>query len=270
LRGAASLHAGSLRGAQRALLVGRFAEAESRIEAAFAIGQQLEHGEAMELFLAQSLLLRVEQGRARELAALRPLLHDDHPSDSARCLVAWALLAVGDAGAARRVAAPLLSRPAAQVALQPTATANAALLAELASTLDVPRAAAALEAVLAPNGGRNVLRGLLASHGPADRYRALAAGLRGDLDTAWRHAEAALALAQRMEATPCCARIHLDRARIVAARGAPGDAARARAEAARAEQLAARAGIEQLAECAAGFLAAATAGPRRLASAHGA
>lgn len=243
----------ALRGAQRALLVGRFGEAESRIEAAFAIGQQLEHGEAMELFLAQSLLLRVEQGRARELAALRPLLKDDHPSASARCLVAWALLALGDREAARRLAAPLLARPAALLALQPTATANAALLAELAAALDVPGAASALEAVLAPHGGRNVLRGLLASHGPTDRYRALAAWLRGDLDTAWRHSEAALTLARGMEATPSCARIHLDRARILAARRTPGDATRVRAETAAAERLAERAGIEQLAERAARF-----------------
>lgn len=237
----------ALRAAQRALLAGRFADAERSIEAAFALGQKLEHGQALELFLAQSLVLRVEQGRAQDLAALRPLLGRDHPSDSARCLVAWALLATGDREEARRLALPLLSHGAAALALQPTAIANAALLVELSAELGEPRAAAALDAVLAPHSGRNVLRGVLACHGPVDRYRALAAGLRGDFDTAWRHSDAALALAHRMEATPCCARIHLDRARLLAVRGRAGDAARARVEAESAQRLAEGAGIETLA-----------------------
>jgi len=246
----------ALRAAQRALLAGRFADAEHRIEAAFALGQQLAHGQALELFLAQSLVLRVEHGRAQDLAAIRPLLGTEHPSDSARCLVAWALLAIGDRDEARRLALPLLSRGAAALALQPTAIANAALLAELSAELGEPRAAAALDAVLAAHSGRNVLRGVLACHGPIDRYRALAAGLRGDFDTAWRHSEAALALAHRMGATPCCARIHLDRARLLAARGRPGDAARARVEAESAQRLAEGAGIETLAARAArGFAA---------------
>lgn len=104
-------------------------------------------------------------------------------------------------------------------------------LAQVAHAVGDAERAAQLEVLLAPFADRHVVFGFVSLfyHGPVARPLGLLAQTRGDLDLACARFEAAAALAARLGARPMTARIRVDHAAALRARGAPGDAAAGRA-----------------------------------------
>jgi tetratricopeptide (TPR) repeat protein len=108
------------------------------------------------------------------------------------------------------------------------------LLAEVIDRLDDAPRSARLYELLAPFAGRNVLSVPDVAAGSVARTLGVLAAATGRWEAADAHFEEALAMNLRMGARPWAARTLHGRARMLVARGAPGDRARASEELRRA------------------------------------
>src|SRR5262249_4513477 len=122
-------------------------------------------------------------------------------------------------------------------------------LAESAALLGDEDRAAALVPRLEPYSGQFLVAyGAVVIEGSADRARCQVAATLGRREEAFAPSEAGLALEQSFGAPALAARTRYWLARALAARGAPGDTARARAEAEAARDLARGFGMTLLAD----------------------
>jgi class 3 adenylate cyclase len=100
-------------------------------------------------------------------------------------------------------------------------------LAEVTAQLDDASLAESLYSLLVPRSGDAAILGASAYHGAVDRYLGLLATTLGRDEDAIAHHEAALAMHERMRATPWSARTRYDLAGALVARGAEFDRERA-------------------------------------------
>ena len=211
-----------------ALLHGAFEDAERLANEALS----LEPGRPNVMFthIDQLALLRWEQGRLGELRDEWQGVVDQFPL--AAFARAWLWLAEAELGHtedARRGLGSLVE----QLPRQPRDgiwLAAVALASMLAAHLNEPQAAGSLDPLLAPYAGHVVA--FTAPHpvvclGSAAFYRGLLATVAARWALAAEHFQAAIATHERLGAGPLLARTRYEYARMLLARGQPGDRSRA-------------------------------------------
>jgi tetratricopeptide (TPR) repeat protein len=198
--------------ALRAMIDGRFAEAEERAAAAFALGRTVQGQTAASFFAAQMFFLRREQGRLAELEDGLRALADAQPKVPAwRCGLANLYAEDGrPADAAREIAAATASElrdfPRDNSWL-PAVT----LLADACTVVGDARRAALLYDLVLPYAGQVVVAGVAsACTGAVDRSLGRLAVTLGRWAEAEQHFERALAMNRRLGGRPFVARTQYD------------------------------------------------------------
>jgi tetratricopeptide (TPR) repeat protein len=213
--------------ASLALLEGRFADAEARVESALRLGASSVPWDAAVFSRVQRFALRIEDGRLAELEpAIRRSAEEFPTRPLFRCLLARLLAELGDEDQARSVLEQLAADRFAVIPVNNDLLLSLGHLAEVAWLLRDAGRAAVLHGLLLPYRGL-VVDTLESSTGAIDRYLGLSALTAGDLHAAERHLRDALDLNARIGARPWAARTQADLARLLVARDRPGDRERA-------------------------------------------
>lgn len=217
----------------RALLEGRFGEAERHADAALELGARLDATDrdtstgpnARLVHGVQHFALRHEQGRLPELARPVDRLTRDHPDVPVwRCAQALLRLRSGRVDEAREALA-LLSRHGFQdIPADGSWLVAVTLLAEVAAGLGDVDAARALTGLLTPHAERVVVSSRGAScNGAVAHHLGVLAAARGEHEAAVHHLERALVVHESIGARPAGVRTRLALAASLRALGrAPG------------------------------------------------
>lgn len=249
-------------GAMRALMDGRYSDAERLANEALSAGQRAQ-GErelaenAVVVHVIQTLLLQRDLGAGQllaeapaEPAPVRQALEQFPRQAAWRCAVALRELALGREAEARAQFELLAADDFRALFTGEGALIAIALAAELCAALDDGVRAGVLHRHLLPYAGRHVMIGhpAMAYQGAVDWYLGLLAAAVGDVDAAIHHLDDALAMHARMGAAPWVARTQYEQARVRLARRGPKDAAQAAAQLNTASRTAAELGMGPLQE----------------------
>jgi tetratricopeptide (TPR) repeat protein len=234
----------------RALLDGRFADAEALVFEVLGEERRFAPADAGQVFLSQLMLLRREQGR---IAEVEPMLHAG--MERFPTLTTWraalALVHV-DAGRLEEARGQLEVVAADDFRSLPKGLnwiAGLTLLAEVCAALGDVARAGRLYDLLLPCAPRTVILGAgVACWGALDRVLGLLAATRGAFDAATRHFEAALEQNTRIGARPWVGWTEHAWAWMLLRRDAPGDRERARGHLDHARTIADALGMAWLAE----------------------
>lgn len=220
----------AFRGAMRALLEGRFEEAERLTERGLALGQRAQNQTTALLFGIQLWSLRREQGRLREVeAALRSVIAQFPMLPAWRCALLYLQVELGRTEEARAGFEALAADRFAALPRDAFWLVGMTLLAEVCAVMtDVSRAATLYEA-LRPFSERHVVVGRAAAayYGAVARPLGLLAATMSRWDAALEHFEAALTMHARIGARPWLAHSQHDYAAMLLARGRADDRRRA-------------------------------------------
>ncbi|WP_188113470.1 BTAD domain-containing putative transcriptional regulator [Nocardioides humilatus] len=245
--------------ALRAMMSGRFDEAERLSQAGVAEGVGSGTEGAAQLHGLQTLWLFFEWGRLHELA---PLIDDvgisfgEIPAlDAART---WIAAECGEHDKARGLLADFAATGFDKIKQDIAWLAALSLLASAAATVGDRKAAQEIHDLLAPHAGRNGLVWVGFCSGPVDFYLGLLADVLGSTRTADQHFGEAHRLATAMGAQPLALRAALERARI--GLGRKTTAAKALVELARIREAAGDLGMAGLAQRAADLIGRAQSG----------
>jgi class 3 adenylate cyclase len=236
----------------RAIMLGRFAEAEGFNARARELGARVQNSVSELAADAQTLLIRMLQGRLPELEQpLRGLVSAYPEVVGLRCALVVALVQAGRSDQARAELDAIMAAGIDAIPRDNTYVIGLTLLAEAAAQLDDATAARSLYQRLKPLMGRWVVSPTAAALWPLDRTLGILAGTDGAFDLALAHLSAGRAVAERVDALPTLALTALDEARVLAARQAPGDPERVVARAREARLLAEHLEMRHVAEQAA-------------------
>ena len=217
--------------ARLALLRGHWAEAEQQIRRAWAIGQRVQLGFAVQYFWGHLLSVLQEQQRLPEVETdLRAFLTQFARVPGWRIAPVWLASELGQEAEARQGFAALAAQDFADLPTDGNWHGNMAALCEICLSLgDRPRAAT-LYALWQPYAGRNTIGGANAAscRGAVSRYLGALAALLSRWDEAEQHFHEALAMNLRMGARPWVAYTQSDYAGMLLARNQPGDQEKAR------------------------------------------
>ena len=224
-------HVPLLRG-MRALIDGRFEEAEQLANEALAGGERAQEPVATMFYAIQLSLLRRLRWNPDDIvwteAALAQLsdLAERYPAIPAwRCSLAAAHAQLGRRGEARAVFEPLAARDFTDLPDDAQWMISLALLAEAAVLLDDAPRSERLHELLLPYDGLTIVAGRAAAcYGPVSRVLGLLARTAGRFDAAERHFEEALALSERMGDRPMRASCQFELGRLLLDRGDRGRA----------------------------------------------
>jgi class 3 adenylate cyclase len=213
----------------RALIDGRFEEAERLAKEARQGGEAAGEPAALQFFSIQASLIYRLQGRLDEIVDGVGAMAERYPA-----LRAWGVakaLVNSDLGRFD-VARPEYERLAADgfegLPLDAQWTVAHAMLSEVAFALEDSEWAELFHERLAPYAGMTIVAGPSAGcWGPVARYLGLASAAAGNLRRAVGELEDSIALSRRMGDTPFVAQAELNLAQVLLRRGAAGDAERA-------------------------------------------
>ncbi len=210
-----------------ALCDGDLAEAEAAALRSHEWSRVLTGRDASGVHGIQMFSIRREQGRLAELApAVRVLASGPHGGAWAPGLAA-VLAGLGMEAEARRELAHIRA-DGLESLRQSLWLGGLTYLTDACAVLEDGETAAVVYAELEPYRGTNVQVGhLVACYGSADRYLGMLATVLGDWPRAEAHFDAALALNTRIGARTWLAHTSFEYARMLLARHAPGDRARA-------------------------------------------
>lgn len=213
--------------AMRALWRGQWDVADSFAQHALALGERTGSQLALINPWVQVFAVRRAQGRlAQEEHMLHPFVHwfPDSPVPGTLLAVLHCELDRPDQARAEfdRVAHDDFAALAQETRLDVLP-----FLAEVAAAVSDTRRAQVLYRLLQPYKDRNVTFGPSVCLGATDHYLAILAATMRQLETAEQHFEVALTRHQMMDGKPWLAGTQFEYARMLAERGAPGDAARA-------------------------------------------
>ncbi len=220
--------------ATRALIDGRFADAEKLAAEARAGGERAQEPIAVMLHATQDSQLRrlrrtpEDMRRLEQSLAVLGELAERYPALPVwRCSLAATHAELGHASEARAAFEPLAAG-GFDLPYDGQLPISLALLCETAAFLgDVPRAGRLYELML-PLDGLAVISGRAAAcNGPVARVLGTLAVITGRTDEAERHLSDGLAMAEAMGDRPMIARIRVQLARLLLERGAEGDRERA-------------------------------------------
>ncbi len=233
--------------ALRASMSGAFSEAEARSRAALELGLRVNEEVAQQWFAIQLFFLRRAQGRVAELEEPLRELAGRQPHAPWRAGLARLLAEQGRDAEARLLLSELCAGGVERIRLDVNWPVRMSCLAEASATLGDAGAAEGLYRAFLPFAGRHVVVGMRVGYdGPASRYLGLLAGTLGQSDEAEQHLVSGLRQTQAIGARPFEATCHHDLARVLLARGAPGDRERAAEHLARALEAARALGMEGL------------------------
>jgi tetratricopeptide (TPR) repeat protein len=211
-----------------ALQDGRFTEAEELIRKTHEAGRRAQNWDAGASAMFALFALRREQGRLNELEDSRRRAIDEYPGYRGfRCMLTLSLCELGQLDDARRMFDRLARDDFAALPKDNEWLSNLTLLAEVADALGDRDRAATMYELLSPYAALVALAGSEVSMGPVQRPLGILASMLGRYDEASRHFEGSMEMCERMGARPWLARTRYHYARMLAARGAPGDRERA-------------------------------------------
>jgi DNA-binding SARP family transcriptional activator len=214
--------------AMLALLQGRFAAAEELAASALRLGERAQPRDSLFAYRLQLYALFSEQNRLDELAETIERSVDEYPEYPVlRCVLAHLYSEIDRMADARREFETLAPDAFAMVTRDHDWLFGMSLLADVAHVLhDLPRAATLSERLL-PWARRNAFSPPQVSRGAVSRSLGVLAEMGSRWDEGGRHFEHALESNARMAARPWVARTQQDHARMLLARGEPGDQERA-------------------------------------------
>ena len=211
----------------RAFLEGRFAEGEQLGLQAVALGQERENSNAAQLFGAQLMLLRREQGRLEELVDFVKGLTERFPTaPSWQCALAWVCAGTGREAEAREVIERLGHAGFADLPRDYLWSISVWQLAEAIADLDDARHAEPLYQLMLPFAGRCVSISLAVCAGSLSRSLGRLATTLERFEAAEAHFEQALAVHGRMRAIAWLAHTRFEYAAMLHRRGDPADRTR--------------------------------------------
>ena len=229
----------------RLMLAGDLGEAERRAEANLALGLESGQPDALAMYAGQFANLRYQQGRIGELVDTLT-----EAPGAFRVATALARSFAGQEQQAIRDVEALAENGFTAVTSGYNRTTNLAILAETTARCRLPAVAAALLPQMRSSAGTFLHLGV-ASFGVVDHYLGMLATTVGVYDEALAHLDRAAELHARLEAPYFMAFTDVERAAALRARGAPGDAERARDLAASVRPIAEERGFAELARRAA-------------------
>jgi class 3 adenylate cyclase len=216
--------------ATRALMDGRFDEAERMANQALAVAQRLERRARpfRQAVNSHLLILRREQGRLEELEPIFGSARARAPKSTlARCSLA---LCYAELGRRTEAMAEFEELAAADFGALPRDAgwmATMVLLTDVCAFLHDAERAAALYAMLLPYASRNATLDVHVCYGSVAHYLGMLAVTMRDRERAAEHFEAALTFNVRMGANPWVAHTRYQYAALLLARDQPGDRERA-------------------------------------------
>ena len=221
--------------ATRAIIDGRFDDAERLSAEAFAAGQRAEEPVSAQFRAVQEGLLQRLRRRPEDVAAgarfvaeVAELAERYSAIAAWRCSLAVAHAGLGNVAEARAVFESVAADDFASIPPDAQFVVSLALLAETAQFLGDAERAERLYDLLLPYDGLNVIAGrAAATNGPVARELGLLAETAGRIDDAERHYVAALEMTTRMGDRPFGARARFDLARLLLGRDGDGDRDRA-------------------------------------------
>ena len=212
--------------ATRALLAGRFAQAEKLMEQGLAAGRQAGDQAVGNYYTGVIATLRLMQGRFGELIELFLDAATRFPATAVfRAALAAALAEVGRADQARVEVERVAAGDLAAVPRDPAWSFSLASLALACYHLGEAETAVKLYGLLEPYAGRNIVTGRVGAIclGPAAYFLGLLDLTRGRPEQALRRFQHAAALADRMQGRPMVAMSREGQARALLALDRPGD-----------------------------------------------
>jgi class 3 adenylate cyclase len=215
--------------AMRPLLEGRFDEAERLMQEALVLGQHLQGDGPLQTFGIQLIDLRHLQGR---LAEVEPLVREQvkqFPNLAvSKCALAFVHAEIDSVDELRREFDELAVHDFADMPRDLFWLVCIYALAEACDYLSDAARATLLYDILLPYAERNIIVGTTAfCSGSASRQLGMMATLMGRYGDAERHFEYALAFDQKMSARPWVAHDQYYYAKMLLARAAAGDKAKA-------------------------------------------
>ncbi len=218
--------------AYHAFTTGRIDEGERLAHEALALGEQSGWGGTAFVSTDQTLLAHLLRGRFAEAVELCRAALGQHPLPSAPvdCLSVQGALALAQDGRHAEAHAELHRLVDEGLTLERFGLPRLCCLAQLAETcwiLDDRAPAEMLYERLAPYAGRQACGPDVRSNGAVDRYLGQLAALLRHYEHADAHFEAAHRLHDRLGARPWEAHTKADHARMLLARGEPGNRGRA-------------------------------------------
>jgi tetratricopeptide (TPR) repeat protein len=212
----------------RALLEGRFTEAEQLALQALTLGQRLQSQSAEGIFGMQMFMLRREQGRLHEVAPLVEMFVQERLNPSWKPGLALMYTELGLPEKARAIFKDLAANEFADIPQDGVWAASITFLAEACATLGQRDDAEVLYRLLSPYKGYAVVASEWACVGAASRFLGQLAATTGRWQEAEEHFEEALKMDARMGAKPWLAHTQFHYAHMLLERSIAGDIERAR------------------------------------------
>ena len=208
---------------------GRFVEAERLAAETHALGRRFAPDSAQGVYSMQMFTLRRSQGRLGEvLPALRGLLVGGQDATLWQPGLALICAELGLWDEARSAFEPLAACQFGAIARDAMWLTNIAFLAEACVRLGDRQHAPLLLRLLEPYAGRHIVTGTnVVCHGSADRLLGMLWATVGDVQSAERHLQAAIAADAGQGGRPWCAEAQLELAALLL-RGDGADRARAK------------------------------------------
>jgi predicted ATPase len=212
-----------------ALDEGRLGEAEELIERAGSVGERAQSWNANATRKLQQFVLRRERGQLEGFEQEVRDFPNAFPSPLVqRCVLASVCARLGATAEATAVVEELIRRDLSSWHFDSEWLFSITLLAEAGAILGNGEHAARLYDVLLPYGSLNAVAPIEAALGSASRALGMLATVLGHFGDATRHYDDALQMNRSMGARPWVAHTEGDYARMLLARGEPGDRERAR------------------------------------------
>ncbi len=215
--------------ALRALMDGRFEEAEALATEAFQTGRD-HAGNAAPAFWIQITQLRLQQGRSSEVLASVDKITERYPNVIPwRCALAHLYIIAGRTESARLEFERIVNTNLDELLQAPSGLISIAYLSEVAFQLKDLERASKLYALMLPYRDLNVETGLgVAAIGSTEHYLGLLATALEHWDAADTHFTRALESNTRMGAWPWVAHTQYSYATMLKGRGHAGDSEKAR------------------------------------------
>jgi eukaryotic-like serine/threonine-protein kinase len=243
--------------AMRAMLAGRFDEAEQHAQRALQIGQRAHGSTALQTYGGQMLVIRRDQGRLAELEPVVQGMVLQNPTTPAwRAALAFVHSELGREAQAREQFESLAAKDFTDLPRDVLYLVMLTVLTETCAFLQDSARAATLYGLLRPYTGRNlVMANALACVGACSYYLGVLAATMGRAVEADTHFDDALRMHTRMASQPWMARTRYAWAAMLLRRDNPGDRTRAVAHLGHALDAAQSAGMVRLAEQVKGLMA---------------
>jgi tetratricopeptide (TPR) repeat protein len=214
--------------AMLALASGSFAEATELVLEAFALGERAQPDAATPVYWLQRYSLYDFRGDLGELEpAIRELVTQYPARPAFRCVLAHLCARLGRADVARRAVDEFAADDFAALPLDMEWLYGMSLLAETTVLLGEAESADVLYRLLLPWSGFNAVDQPEGMRGSVSRYLGILSTSLGRRDEAEHHFQHAVEANERMGARPWVAYTKEDFARMLLARGKPGDTTRA-------------------------------------------